>query len=104
MKFVDAMNTIKRVNQMKCRAITKNGLPCGGFAISGSEFCFTHDPHHANQREIAHYKGGQARQAQRRFVKLWVKKVSSFEPKEPVILESKAAVNLPKKTPPNLKK
>ena len=89
---------------MKCRAITKNGLPCGGFAISGSEFCFTHDPHRANQREIARYKGGRARQAQRCFIKLWVKKVSSFEPKEPVHLERKTSAHLPKKKPPNLKK
>ncbi len=43
---------------MKCQATTKTGKLCGGFAISGSKYCFTHDPAKAAERLIAHRKGG----------------------------------------------
>lgn len=56
---------------MRCKAITRSGSPCRSYAILGSEYCFTHDPAKASERAAAHYKGGKARQAQRRYKKLW---------------------------------
>lgn len=44
-----------------CQAKTKRGKPCNAYAIEGSKFCFTHDPHRAAERAIAHKKGGENR-------------------------------------------
>ena len=45
----------------KCQAITQNGTPCQAYAISGSHYCFHHDPAQASQRRQARRKGGRAR-------------------------------------------
>ena len=42
-----------------CIVIKSNGEPCGGYAVRGSNFCFTHDPASAQARTEAHRKGGQ---------------------------------------------
>lgn len=43
----------------RCKAKTKNGKPCLGYAIEGSKFCFTHEPKRAAERAIAHRRGGE---------------------------------------------
>lgn len=44
-----------------CKSKTKGGSPCRGYAIEGSEFCFTHDPTRAAERAAAHKRGGENR-------------------------------------------
>lgn len=43
---------------MRCKAKTLSGAPCGGYAVEGSKFCFTHDPLRAAERAVAHRRGG----------------------------------------------
>jgi hypothetical protein len=45
----------------QCRATTKNGKQCSGYAVAGGEFCFTHSPDHARARAEAHRRGGENR-------------------------------------------
>ena len=45
----------------RCKAITKAGEPCAGWAGVGSGFCFAHDPTKATERAAARVKGGRAR-------------------------------------------
>ena len=52
----DVISTGKR-----CKAKTKAGEPCRGFAVSGAGYCFTHDPDRAEERRVARAKGGHAR-------------------------------------------
>lgn len=42
----------------RCKSKNKNGKACLGYAITGSQFCFTHDPTRAAERARAHKKGG----------------------------------------------
>ena len=49
----------------RCTAKTKRGLPCKGWAVSGSDFCFVHDPSLAKERAAARSKGGRARHGRR---------------------------------------
>jgi hypothetical protein len=49
----------------KCQATTKKGAPCNAYAVSGSAYCFHHDPALAPQRKQARSKGGQARHSRR---------------------------------------
>lgn len=42
----------------RCRAIKANGERCGGRAIPGSEWCWNHDPTHAEARRRNASKGG----------------------------------------------
>lgn len=44
---------------MKCKAKTTNGQPCQAQAITGSKFCFTHDPASGAARAKARKAGGQ---------------------------------------------
>ncbi len=44
-----------------CHARTRAGRPCSGYAVRGSNFCFTHDPAHAQSRREAHQRGGRHR-------------------------------------------
>lgn len=44
-----------------CKAVNARGLPCGGYATAGSDFCFAHDPDRAKERKAARSKGGYAR-------------------------------------------
>lgn len=45
-----------------CAGRTKAGEPCGGFAVTGSDYCFSHAPERAQQRLEARRKGGKAHQ------------------------------------------
>jgi hypothetical protein len=45
----------------QCKAKTKNGKPCGGYAVTGSRFCLTHDPGRARERAERNRAGGLAR-------------------------------------------
>ena len=47
-----------------CKATTKAGQPCGGWA-GASGFCFSHDPARAAQRKEARARGGRARHGRR---------------------------------------
>lgn len=44
-----------------CKAKTKKGEPCAGFAVGDGDYCFVHDPARAAERAAARRKGGQAR-------------------------------------------
>jgi len=71
-----------------CKGKTKNGQPCQGYAVSGSEYCFSHDPASAAQRAESRRKGGMARHG---------RIIGKIEPDEPqqarqrVTLDSPAA-------------
>ena len=43
-----------------CRAQTKRGQPCAGFALTGGEHCLSHDPERAGALREARAKGGAA--------------------------------------------
>ena len=42
----------------QCKAINKQGQPCGAFALARSNYCFHHDPTKAAERKAARSKGG----------------------------------------------
>lgn len=44
-----------------CQAQTRSGVPCKASALANSDYCFTHDPHTADERRAARSKGGAAR-------------------------------------------
>lgn len=44
-----------------CAATTAAGNPCGAFAVSGSLYCFAHDPARAGAAAEARRAGGRAR-------------------------------------------
>ena len=48
----------------QCAATTADGNPCPNAALSGGQFCFTHDPAKAAERDAARNRGGAARAAQ----------------------------------------
>jgi hypothetical protein len=66
-----------------CHAITKNGAPCGAYALSGSDYCFHHDPARAAERRQARRKGGRARHG---------RAIGPTGQPQPVALESMADV------------
>lgn len=45
-----------------CSGKTKTGKACQGYAVHGSDYCFTHSPDRAADRARANSKGGKARQ------------------------------------------
>ena len=45
----------------RCKATTKSGQPCAAYAVSGSDFCYWHDPARAEERAQARARGGHAR-------------------------------------------
>lgn len=47
-----------------CAAARKDGMPCGMHRLSGSPYCWSHDPGAAQERAEARRRGGQS--AQRR--------------------------------------
>lgn len=49
-------NNIK--GSKSCRATTTKGQPCKSLAISGSRYCFFHDPKKKAKRKAAQSKGG----------------------------------------------
>ena len=48
-----------------CKASTKSGKPCRGWAVSGSEYCVAHDPASAGKMAAARRAGGKARHGRR---------------------------------------
>lgn len=44
-----------------CQATRKDGRPCGSWALTGSSFCFMHDPTRSAERQEARSRGGRAR-------------------------------------------
>ncbi len=44
----------------KCALIKSDGEPCKGYAVSGSKYCFAHDPAQETKRRAAQRKGGEA--------------------------------------------
>ena len=47
---------------MRCRAKNSRKERCGGYAVKGSRYCFTHDPTRGKQRAEARKLGGHNRQ------------------------------------------
>ncbi len=43
-----------------CSHIHQSGKSCRGFAITGSRYCFAHDPAQAAKRDAARRRGGKA--------------------------------------------
>ncbi len=43
-----------------CAHIKADKKPCGGYAVTGSRYCFAHDPAQATKRQDAQRKGGEA--------------------------------------------
>ncbi len=41
-----------------CKKILENGEQCGGYNITDSKFCFSHDPNSRDLKELAVRKGG----------------------------------------------
>jgi hypothetical protein len=48
------------VTGQRCSHVRANGNRCGGFAVSGSAYCFAHAPEQAAKRDEARRKGGRA--------------------------------------------
>jgi len=44
-----------------CSAIKHDGTPCNAYALTGSDYCYHHDPRRAAERSQARRKGGRAR-------------------------------------------
>ena len=44
-----------------CQAVNARGEPCGAYAVTGSRYCFYHDPDLAAERKAARAKGGRVR-------------------------------------------
>jgi hypothetical protein len=44
----------------QCKAKTKSGKRCEGYALTGSDFCLTHDPKRAKDRADRNRRGGRA--------------------------------------------
>ena len=50
----------------QCTATTQDGGRCRSNALHGSQFCFTHDPAHAQARAEARRRGGHNRRTPKR--------------------------------------
>lgn len=48
------------MSAQQCAHTKPNGEPCRGYAITGSRFCFAHDPAQAEKRTDARRRGGSA--------------------------------------------
>lgn len=53
------MSDSNEENAIHCRATTSKGKQCRGYPLTGSEYCFTHSPDHAEQRAAAQRRGGE---------------------------------------------
>lgn len=67
-----------------CIKLTKRGKPCRAYAVSGSQYCFTHDPKLAATRAKGNSAGGKARHGRK------LGEVGSLS--EPITLQSVADV------------
>jgi hypothetical protein len=47
----------------KCKGKKRDGTPCNAWALTGSDYCFTHDPEKALERAEARKRGGYNRRA-----------------------------------------
>lgn len=48
------------MNRRQCVQIRSNGQRCNGYAVTGSDRCFAHDPAQATKRDDARRRGGSA--------------------------------------------
>jgi hypothetical protein len=55
----------------KCSQLKAGGTPCGGNALAGKAYCWSHDPELAEQRAEGARRGGEARSNARRAAKQW---------------------------------
>lgn len=56
--------------RQKCKAIKRDGNPCGSFAVSAAGWCVSHDPDRAETNREASRRGGESRSAARRAAKI----------------------------------
>jgi hypothetical protein len=55
----------------KCSQLKAGGAPCGGNALAGKAYCWSHDPDLAEQRAEGARRGGEQRSNARRAAKQW---------------------------------
>jgi hypothetical protein len=59
---MDAKQTLDSTTKgAQCIGFRDDGLPCQGFAVEGSRYCFVHSPERAGDAAAARRKGGRAR-------------------------------------------
>lgn len=61
----------------QCKAKTKSGRRCEGYAVTGSDFCLSHDPRRAKDRTARSRKGGR-NHAVPKLLKEWTRKIESI--------------------------
>lgn len=49
---------------LQCAHVRTNGERCRGYAVTGSRYCFAHDPAQAPKRDDARRRGGEAGKAE----------------------------------------
>ena len=55
----------------KCSRLKAGGTPCGGNALAGKAYCWSHDPELAEQRAEGARRGGEQRSNARRAARAW---------------------------------
>lgn len=55
----------------KCSGITKQGKPCRGVPVHGSQWCMTHHPDLQERQSENRRRGGEARSNARRAIRQW---------------------------------
>ena len=55
---IDVIPTPTSALVRQCRGINASRTPCLALPMSGSDYCFTHDPNIVEQRQEAHRRGG----------------------------------------------
>ena len=66
------------MKQNRCIAKNRYGKPCGGFAMSGVDFCFSHDPNSLEKLKLARRKGGRNRRSAKG-ISNYPGKINNFE-------------------------
>lgn len=61
----DKQAVVTTAKGARCIAFRDDGLPCEGFAVAGSRYCFLHAPERAGEAAAARRKGGQTRHGRR---------------------------------------
>ncbi len=73
----------------KCSQLKAGGTPCGGNALAGKAYCWSHDPELAKQRAEGARRGGKQRSNARRAAKQWAAIGEQLTPADlPAILRS----------------
>jgi len=73
----------------KCSQLKAGGTPCGGNALAGKAYCWSHDPELAEQRAEGARRGGEQRSTARRAAKQWAAIGEQLKPADlPAILRS----------------